>query len=66
MFLKKELVILFGINKAFVKNIQEAKMLLDKFHHALESTKEPTKCVEDAIGDLPVIFPINNRLKIIH
>ena len=60
---KRIRVILFGINKAFVKNIQEAKMLLDKFHHALESTKEPTKCVEDAIGDLPVIFPINNRLK---
>ena len=61
---KRKRVIIFGINKSKHKNF---KSKVDSFYHELVKRKKKNiSTVEDAIGDLPKLFPKNISNKISH
>ena len=60
---KRKRVIIFGLKKTSYKNHEE---IVESFYHEMKKQKKQKKTVEDAIGDLPKLFPIKANKKNSH
>lgn len=56
---KRKRVIIFGVRST----IKGSNQLVRNFYENMETFKQPTSCVQQAIGDLPKIFPIARNPK---
>lgn len=61
---KRKRVIIIGIRNSLYPNAQ--RILKNFYSQILLQYKEPHKTVADAILDLPKLYPLNNRLKILN
>jgi DNA (cytosine-5)-methyltransferase 1 len=58
---KRSRVILLGVNKSYDSTSSDSKQILHEFYENLEIKKEAQKTVEEAIGDLPKLYPFSSK-----